>query len=543
VSRPSTGVTPSIAERPKAQVISVLHFNDVYNIEPRKKEPVGGIARFVTKVAELKESCASKGEPALCFFSGDAFNPSLTSTFTRGKHMVPALNAVGIDVACFGNHDFDFGSEELAEMSQATNFPWLVSNVVEKATGDPLGGGLISSMIEFEGWLIGCIGLIEREWLVTLHAFEPEEVEYEDFCPCAKRLATQLKNEGADLVIALTHMRMPNDYLLAHEVPEVDIILGGHDHHYESAQHGPHQTYVLNSGTDFRDLSVIRLQAPARSGAKPEVLSTEHVEINSSIPEDREMKALVDKCQAQVGAEMDKVIGLTAVDLDCRFSSIRTQETNIGNFVADVMRDSLKADAAILNSGSLRADAIVEQGDFHMRDLLSILPMLDELCLLELSGAQLLKVLENGVSQYPRLEGRFLQVSGLKFSFDPSKAGGERILDGSVLIGGVPLEASHGYKVCTLDFLRKGKDGFDVLRDAVCLADGEQAGILPTLVRDHFQDIAVRNGLETTCAVKRVARLHTEDLVAVGEGPSELKQLGIQPRIEGRIVRVGAETT
>lgn len=379
------------------------------------------------------------------------------------------------------------------------------------------------------------------EWLVTLATISPDDVEYEDFCPCARRLARQLKEkQGAEIVIALTHMRMPNDYLLAHEATEVDIILGGHDHHYEVGPVGPNDTYVLNSGTDFRDLTTLQIEFIDSPGSsRPfKVSSTKHVEVDATIAEDPEMKTFVDDCMSKLGAAMDKVIGETAVDLDGRFPSIRTKETNLGNFVTDVLRQGLKADLAILNSGTLRADAIIEKGPVKMRDLVNLLPMLDELCLLQLSGTQVLSVLENSVSQYPRLEGRFAQVSGVTFTFDAAKPGGQRVVEGSVRIGNESLDASRNYKLVTKDYLRQGKDGYDVFRDALCLADGEQAGILPTMVRDYFADITKLNGYTSSTPQHSTerARAMMASLARVGDGPEPMQRYAISPSEEGRIV-------
>eukprot|EP00434_Breviolum_minutum_P015355 symbB.v1.2.013532.t1/scaffold961.1/size148688/4 len=141
-------------------------------------------------------------------------------------------------------------------------------------------------MMDFHGRKVGLIGLVEKEWLVTLATINPSEVEYEDFVPCARRLAKQLKeHDCAEIVIALTHMRVPNDELLAHEVSEVDIILAGHDHHYDVKPVGPHGTYVLKSGTDFRDITVLQLEF-TDEGPKPyQVTETQHVEIDSKIAE------------------------------------------------------------------------------------------------------------------------------------------------------------------------------------------------------------------------------------------------------------------
>jgi len=518
--------------------LTLIHFNDVYNVEPRKKEPVGGVARFVTRIREVKQEATQRGDICICLFSGDAFNPSLTSTVTRGRHMVPALNAVGIDAACYGNHDFDFGEDDLIEMAQDCNFPWLISNVVDKATGTPLANGKTTHMLEVCGRKIGLMGLIEHEWLVTLHSIEPEDVIFEDFCSCARRCARQLRDAGAELVIALTHMRVPNDHRLAQEVEEVDIILGGHDHHYEVKPVGPRGTFVLKSGTDFRDATVLRLRLP-EPARRFEVLEVRHEEIVSSIPEAAEMKALVDNCTARVGASMDEIIGQCAVDLDCRFTSVRTKETNIGNFVTDVMCAALQSDIAMINSGTLRADAIIEKGAIKVRDLVTILPMLDELCLVQLSGAQLLSLFENSVSQYPRLEGRFLQVSGVQFAFDPLQPSGQRLQHDSVKIKGTGLDTAQVYNVCTLDFMRQGKDGFDALRGATCIADGEQAGILPTLIREYFANISKLSDNRKSTPEAPNRRSSTR-LSKAGRTSQVLKDqvkvFAIEPLVEGRIV-------
>jgi len=460
--------------------------------------------------------------------------------------MVPALNTIGIHTACYGNHDFDFGVDQLVKMASGTNFPWLMSNVVDKMTGRPLADGMVTRVMDFHGRKVGLMGLVEKEWLVTLATIDPKDVEYEEFCPCARRLAKELKEkQGAEIVIALTHMRVPNDELLAHEVAEVDIILGGHDHHYDVKPVGPHGTYVLKSGTDFRDITVLQLEFTDDATAKPfRVVEARHVEIVSSIAEEPKVKVFVGECEAKVGDAMDQVIGNCAVDLDCRFSSIRTRETNIGNFVADVMRNGLKADIGFINSGTLRADTIIDKGLLKMRDLVGILPMLDELCLLQLSGNQLMDALENSVSQYPRLEGRFAQVSGVTFSFDAARKSGERVLEDSVKIHGAAIDRQRLYKLCTKNYLRLGKDGYDVFKDAPCLADGEQAGILPTMVREYFQMLALANGYSEDAQVNSTKRATTDlsrqlndaSVVLVGDGPEPTRKYAISPKVEGRVV-------
>ena len=115
------------------------------------------------------------------------------------------------------------------------------------------------------------------------------------------------------------------------------------------------------------------------------------------------------------------MIGHIDVDLDGRFSVVRSSESNLGNFICDITLNSLNADCVIMNSGTLRSDCLTPKGDFTIGDLKKIIPYADTLVLLKCSGKKLHQALENSVSQYPKLEGRFPQVSGIEFAFDPRK--------------------------------------------------------------------------------------------------------------------------
>jgi len=249
----------------KAAEIEILHFNDVYEIEPRARDPVGGVARFVARL--------NAHPNALVLFSGDALAPSLVSTVTKGEHMVKMLNLMHIKAACMGNHDFDFGVEVLEGAVADSNFPWLLSNAWDRESGQRLAGGLETVMLEHGGRKIGLMGLIEEEWLATLATLERGDVIYKDYVEVARELTQKLRAAGADAVIALTHMRNPNDRRLAAEVPELDLILGGHDHEVLGiVENG---VPVIKSGTDFRNFSRIRLcftDCPAGAKAAHQVL-------------------------------------------------------------------------------------------------------------------------------------------------------------------------------------------------------------------------------------------------------------------------------
>ena len=463
--------------------ITIIHFNDVYNVESRDVEPVGGAARFCTKIKSMyTEDCTP-----LVLFSGDIFNPSIMSTVTKGVHMVPVLKALNVNTCCYGNHDFDHGLEHLEKLAKDTEMPWLLSNVYDVKTKKPLAGGIVERVIEWQGMKIGMMGLVEKEWLETLATIEMDEVIFEDYVTVAKRiLAGWAENNPVDLIVALTHMRVNNDTRLMQEVPEIDLVLGGHDHHYEVKQVG--ETTFCKSGTDFREFTVLTINF-LRTHGRPNV-SHKRVAITSDITPDPALTKTLSVHVDKMSAMMKVKIGETAVALDGRFTTIRREESNLGNLVVDIMRESIRADVVVLNSGTLRIDEILQPGKIRMQELVSILPMLDHVVMLEMTGANLLSALANGVSKWPALEGRFLQVSGVKFTFEAFKDedghNATKVLPESVMVGGEPLDLSKKYKVGTKDYLMQGKDGFTMFPKCPVLIGEDMEIVIPTLVRNYF---------------------------------------------------------
>jgi 5'-nucleotidase len=181
---------------------------------------------------------------------------------------------------------------------------------------------------------------------------------------------------------------------------------------------------------------------------------------------------------------------------------------------------ALNADCALLNSGTLRSDELHKAGEFSLRDLLAILPMMDDLILLDVSGDMIHKALENGVSMWPKLEGRFPQVSGITFAFDPKKPAGSRVDPEFVKVGDEYLDMEQRYKLVTKAYLGKGKDGYDSLAKAEVMVDEEIAPNLTSAVQNHFQAIKMKQG-----KAGRKPSIHHQSLVTLSRKTSVVKQL------------------
>jgi len=493
---PNESVTYSSGSHSTPPDLRLFHYNDVYHVDSASAEPVGGAARFQTLVDHYRTDDKFKDQPELLtFFSGDAFNPSLESSVTKGTHMVPVLNNIGTDVAALGNHDLDFGVTQFKRLAAKCKFPWLIANVLDPALGENVSIGNVQKTLMLtssNGIKVGVIGLGEREWLSTINSLPPD-IAYKSASETAKELVPKLRADGAEIIIAVTHMREPNDNKLAEKTDGIiDIILGGHDHYYNhSLING---THVLRSGTDFKQLSYIEAR---RSTEKPGRWDFEIIrrDITSEISAHKETTELVDKLTANLKTKLNKPIGYTTTPLDARFRTVRLRESNIANWVCDIMRHYYGGDCAIMASGTVRGDQIYPPGPVLLKDIMNCFPFEDPVVVLMASGQQIWDALENGVSQYPALEGRFPQVSNMTFKFDATKPSGSRIVEAT--IGGEPIDMGKQYKLVTRGYMGRGKDGYDSL---LIEAEGgttreivsEENGILISMMlRQYFMSLRV----------------------------------------------------
>ncbi|KAI0390533.1 5'-nucleotidase [Xylariaceae sp. FL0594] len=288
-------------------------------------------------------------------------------------------------------------------------------------------------------------------------------------------------------------MREPNDNKLAEQTDGlIDIILGGHDHYYNhSIIKG---THVLRSGSDFKQLSYIEARRKGDGSGRWDFDITRR-DITSEIAEDKPTVELVGKLTATLKTTIQRPIGYSAAPLDARFRTVRLEESNLGNFVCDIMRFYYSGDCSLMASGTIRGDQVYPPGPILLKDILSCFPFEDPVVVIKVTGQAIWDALENSVSLYPALEGRFPQVSNIKFEFDDRKPSGSRIL--SAGIGGEPIDMERKYVLVTRGYMARGKDGYTSL---LVEAEGgkaeeivsEENGILiQMMLRQYFMSLKV----------------------------------------------------
>ena len=457
--------------------ITFLHTNDVYEISAKQGQ--GGFAELMT----LLKAERAAAQHSITTFGGDLISPSVMSGLTKGTQMVELMNAIGVDVAVPGNHEFDFGPEIAAQRIGESKFPWLGANVLGK-DGKPAAGMAGLHTVKVGDFTVGFFGLLAPE---TDSLSSPgADIAFASVTETAAASVAKLQEMGADVIVALTHLAMTDDIALARSVKGINAILGGHDHEPIAWQEG--NVSILKAGYDARHLGALDLSVEwveSRGKKKLEVVPAWRLTSTAGIAADPEIKAIVDKHNAKLDEDLNVPVGETKVMLDSQRASVRTAETNIGNLIADAMRAGVKADIAITNGGGIRGDRTYEAGTVLTRkDVLTELPFGNVTVLLEMSGADVLAALENGVSQIEEKAGRFPQVSGLTFTYDPSAAAGSRIV--SVTVGGKPLDKGASYKVATNDYMAGGGDGYAAMKGARVVIDASGATLMATTVMNHI---------------------------------------------------------
>ncbi len=466
--------------------LNILHINDFHSrFDPitgsdsncdaetdAAGECFGGIARLKTiidtKRAELE------GQNVVLLDAGDQFQGSLFYTQYRSEIVSEFANKLGIELMAVGNHEFDDGPEELAKFIDAIDFPIISGNT--NVTNEPLLAGKFEGthVLEIGGEKVGFVSALAED---TDETSSPgENVEFEDTITSLRTQVDALTAAGINKIVALTHVGYSVDLQIAANVPGIDVIVGGHSHtllsNTEEGAAGPYPTMVKNP--DGVEVPVVTARAYAKYlgdlvvtwDDEGNVVSAEGapILIDASVEPNAEYAARLKELEAPLEALMAEVIGSTSAPLEGSREVCRVQECSMGNLLADAILDRVAdqgATIAFQNGGGIRAT--IDAGEITMGEVLTVLPFSNTLATVQISGADVIEALENGVSDIENGAGRFAQVAGLKYAYTLSKPAGERVSD--VMVKGegdtwVPIDEEKTYTIVTNNYVRGGGDGY-----------------------------------------------------------------------------------
>ena len=469
--------------------LNILHINDLHSRiesinkfdstcsaeEEGKNECFGGVARLKTAIDGKRQELTGKN--VLLLNAGDNFQGSLFFTTYKGVAEAEFLKLMKFDAMTIGNHEFDEGEDGLIPFLDKVTFPVISSNVLAGYKSKLVDRIKPSLVLDVGGQKVGIVGAVTND---TTEISSPGDNVLIGLDVDTITTAVQdLKKQGINKIIALTHVGYPRDLTVIAKIPDVDIVVGGHSHsllsNTDEKAEGPYPTMVDNPGgykvpvvqagsyskylgdltVNFDDNGVVK-------SAKGDPIL-----IDSKFKPDETVLARVKEMGKPIEELKAKIIGKTEAPIDGTRDSCRAKECEMGDLVADAMLDRVKGQGvtiAITNGGGLRAS--IDAGDVSMGEAITVLPFQNTVATFQIKGADISAALENGLSQIEEKGGRFPQVAGMKFSFDKSRPVGSRLSVVEVKEGEayVPLDAAKTYNVVTNNFMRNGGDGYSVFK-------------------------------------------------------------------------------
>lgn len=485
-----------LAEAPKGKLV-ILHTNDVHG--RAVADPAGGVLGYAA-IAQYKKDLEAAGDSVLLLDAGDASQGTPLVNLGMGKSAIEFMNAAGYDAMTLGNHEFDWGLDNLKQVAGTAKFPLLAANIL-----DHLDGSLVfeaNKIFEMpNGMKVGVFGLATPETKTKSH---PDKVRGIGFLQgdalyeAAQKQVDELKAAGADVIVLLSHLGMADESApnrsqdLLEKVTGINILIDGHSHTQLDKGEKIGDTLVVSTGSYGQNLGVVTLEGDKLSASlfsslkKSTVIEMDGARYSAVIAAklDPEVETLVNSADKAVKDELSKSFAKTEVLLNGeRDPGNRTEETNLGDFSADAIlwaaRQALgeKVAAAITNGGGIRAS--IQIGDITMNDMKTVFPFGNEVSVLEVKGSELLEALEAATSAAPKALGAFPQVSGMVFSIDttvpyekgdqypestyfaPAKPGSRVKIES---VGGQPFELEALYLIATNDFTAAGGDTYYAFR-------------------------------------------------------------------------------
>lgn len=486
-ARPASSAPASSAAPEAADVVhmTLLQMNDIYEITPVSGGKQGGLAR----VSTIRQQLLAENPNTYTVLAGDLFNPSALGTARvdgqrlNGKQIVDVMNVLGLDFATFGNHEFDLNEPTFAQRLQESKTTWFSSNVM-LASGQPITN--VASSVIFT--VTNPAGTAVRVGMfgVTLPSNPVSYVKYLDVKESAAQQVAQLKDQ-VDVLIAVTHLPWEDDRDLAVSFPEIDLIVGGHEHENIQTWRGADLTPIAKADANARSVYIHDLYYNTATGALE--IDSRLRRVTDAIPDEPAVAAAVQQWLdvafagfRQLGFEPDNVVTTITEPLDGTEASVRFQPTRLTDLIAQSMVHAVAgAELAMFNGGSIRIDDTLPPGPITEYDVIRVLPFGGKVMAVEMTGSLLQEVLDAGEANQGL--GGYLQQANV--TFDPAT--------GNWSINGAALDTERSYLVAINDFLISGRErGIEFLNrdnpDLKVTETGTEPDVRQTLI-DELQKV------------------------------------------------------
>ena len=486
---------PAMAEGALEGKLVILHTNDIHGRAVADAESFG-----YARIAALKKNLQAQGAEVILMDAGDFSQGTPLVNLGYGKNAVEFMNAAGYDIATLGNHEFDWGSDNMEQNMANAKFAVVCANLTRAADGTLVFPA--NKIYETAIGKVGVFGLDTPETMTKTHPDKVKGISFaqgEELFAVAQAQVAELEAAGCDLIVCLGHLGQDDESTgnrsidLLEKVTGIDLFIDAHSHtvidggemngetlRVSTGSYSNAIGYVVAEKVTEEEVTSIALNAGLWTIAENDEAA---MALGNGLAIDEEVAAIVNTLNDAVEAELSATFAKTEVLLDGnRAPGVRTQETNLGDFAADAIlwaaKQALgedKVDAALTNGGGIRAS--IEIGDVTMKDMKTVFPFGNEVATLTITGAELLEALEAATWSTPDAIGAFPQVAGIEFTIDTTVAyeNGEQYANSTyyapakpgsrvtiATVGGEAWAADAEYVIATNDFTAAGGDTYGV---------------------------------------------------------------------------------
>ncbi len=486
---------PAMAEGALAGKLVILHTNDIHGRAVATDDVLG-----YARIASLKKNLQAQGAEVLLVDAGDFSQGTPLVNLGYGKNAVEFMNIAGYDLATLGNHEFDWGSDNMEQNMANAKFAVICANLTRAADGTTVFPA--NKIYETAIGKVGFFGLDTPETMTKTHPDKVKGITFaqgEELVAVAQAQVAELEAAGCDLIVCLGHLGEDDESIgnrsidVLEKVTGIDLFIDGHSHttidggviegetlRTSTGEYSNAVGYVVAEKVTEEEVTSVALTAGLWTMEEDAEAA---LALGAGLAIDEEVAAVVNTINDAVEAELSATFAKTEVLLDGnRAPGVRTQETNLGDFAADAILWAAKqavgedkVDAALTNGGGIRAS--IEAGDVTMKTMKTVFPFGNEVATLTITGAELLEALEAATWSTPEAIGAFPQVAGIEFTIDTTVAyeNGEQYPNSTyyapakpgsrvtiATVGGEAWAADAEYVIATNDFTAAGGDTYYV---------------------------------------------------------------------------------
>lgn len=449
--------------------VIILHTNDIHGRAwPFPKENgqlEGGYAAQSSLISKIRREAESENAAFLLLSAGDVNTGVPESDFSEAKPDFDSMQSIGYDAMAVGNHDLDHGLGLLLKQASWVKFPFLAANLKSTQTKKPVFPS--SFQLVRQGIQFGVLGLTTDDLPRLILSQHSQNILVEDSIKTAKEEVDRLKKGGSQILIALSHLGLSetglslhrfilnDDQKLAHEVPELNLIVGGHSHTFleKGLQEG--KTLIVQAGYRGNYLGRVDLvwdkeQKVVVSG------KAQLIKVDPQEGEDSDLKSRLEPYRAKYEDELGLVVFETKHPIVGQRNQSGTLEIPLGNLICDALKTETGTDLAFFNSGGLRSS--LPAGPVKKRDLLEAFPFKNQVSTGVFSGEEVISLLNDGL-RGGNYAGGVLQVSGLSYEIKDGKVS-------VVLINGKPIDKKRNYSFSTNSYVFSAGDRLNTMKKA-----------------------------------------------------------------------------